>query len=367
MDEFASIRSWTGNRQSASWQRERGVILGIGDDAAVVELPGGQAGAAEAVWDTLLTVDTMVETIHFNSLTMLEEDIGYKALASNVSDIAAMGGIPRHALIAASVPRSFGSGRMQRVYDGLYACAEQYGVTVVGGDTTGAPSQLVLSITLTGVVERGRGLYRSGAQAGDAVFVTGPLGMSAGGLHYLLGLAEHHRELSERELAAAALELAKQHETDALVRAHRRPRPSVQAGRLLVQWGCCHALNDVSDGLASEAWEIAEASGLSLVLNEQQLPLSTSLRRYGERMGRKPLHWMLYGGEDYVLVGTMPEQAVNEMKEELNRHGIPLYRIGHVEAGSPGVWLEQSAGGERTALYKRGYNHFFESNGEQDV
>lgn len=362
MDEFASIRSWTDNRQSASWQREKGVIFGIGDDAAVVELHGGDEKADSPAWDMLMTVDTMVETIHFNSLTMQDEDIGYKALASNVSDIAAMGGIPRHAVITASVPRSFGSERMRRVYDGLYACAQQYGIAVVGGDTTGSPSQLVLSVTLTGVVERGRSLYRSGAQVGDAVFVTGPLGLSAAGLDYLLTLSKQQRSLSEPELAARALELAAEHGTEALVRAHRRPRPSVEAGRLLLRQGRCHALNDVSDGLASEAWEIAEASGLSLVLNEQLLPRSASMSRYGERTGKNPLDWILYGGEDYVLVGTMPKQAVGEMKEELNRHGIPLYPIGYTEAGVPGVWLERSER-ERMALYKRGYNHF-ESHGE---
>ncbi|WP_028563140.1 thiamine-phosphate kinase [Paenibacillus pinihumi] len=364
MDEFAGIRSWTENRQQKSWQQERGVVVGIGDDAAVVEATPGKGGTGStSSWQSLITVDTMVETIHFNDLTMLEEDVGYKALAANISDIAAMGGIPRHAVISVSVPPSYSPQRVKQIYDGLYACANQYGVAIVGGDTTSSPSHLVLAVTLTGIIESGRSVYRSGAQPGDAVFVTGLLGMSAAGLDYLMKLPEKYgKVVPYRELAATAQKMADTEGAGALVRHHRRPQPSVAAGRLLISQGACHALNDVSDGLASEAWELAESSQVSIVLSEHLLPRSASLLHYAEQTGKNPVDWMLYGGEDYVLVGTMPEADLEQAKEELNRQGIPLYRIGRVESGAPGVWMYGSDGGERTAILKRGYNHFSESN-----
>ncbi|WP_020618784.1 thiamine-phosphate kinase [Paenibacillus daejeonensis] len=355
LDEFGRIRHWTGNRQSPEWLAGQGVIIGIGDDTAVVDpLPPG--GGEPAEWQQLLAVDTMVETVHFLESTMTEADIGYKALASNVSDIAAMGGIPRHALISVSAPASWGPERMQRLYDGLYACAAEYGVAVVGGDTTSAPQHLVVSVTLTGAVERSHAITRAGAQPGDAVFVTGPLGMSAAGLHYLL--AEAGRPDSDDPLAAA--EAAG---TTALVRAHRRPQPSIQAGRWLAHRGTCTSLNDVSDGLASETWELAEASGVALVLEEERLPRAGSLSAYASRVGEDPLTWMLCGGEDYVLVGTIASSDAEAARTELNGLGIPFYVIGRVASGEGGASVSMettSASGtvRRSPVARRGYNHF---------
>lgn len=399
-------------------------MLGIGDDAAVVETPAAEDGEALR-W--VMAVDTMVETVHFNAVTMDDEDIGYKALAANVSDIAAMGGVPRHALVSVSVPASFGPERMRRLYDGLYACAERYGVAVIGGDTTSSPAHLVVAVTVAGTVEAGRDLRRSGARPGDAVFVTGPVGLSAAGLHWLSaagGLArgdaeagggrrddaeaearvdgagrtaaplsaEGMRPHAEAPAGAVAagrtavpLSAAEAAGTAALVRAHRRPEPSVRAARLLAGHGGCTSLNDVSDGLASEAWEIAEASGAAIVLREELLPRAGSLASYavsaGVGSGRDAaslaLDWMLYGGEDYVLLGTASASACEPLRALFNREGLPFYVIGGVEDGPAAVWLERAAavgGGQgrpgklggkagkrsiqRLALAKRGYNHF---------
>ncbi|WP_338044894.1 thiamine-phosphate kinase, partial [Paenibacillus lignilyticus] len=162
------------------------MVLGIGDDTAVVGLPPGESSGS---LEWLLAVDTMVETVHFNDATMGEADIGWKALAANVSDITAMGGVPRHALVSVSVPPAWGPARMRRLYDGLYACAEHYGVAVVGGDTTSSPLHLVVSVTVVGTAPAGKAIRRAGAQPGDAVFVTGAAGMAAAGLHALLAAA----------------------------------------------------------------------------------------------------------------------------------------------------------------------------------
>jgi thiamine-monophosphate kinase len=332
-DEFALIRGWTANRQPSDLLSRTGVLAGIGDDAAVVASPAGR--------DLLLAMDTMVEEIHFLPETMGDADVGFKSLAANVSDIAAMGGEPLHALVSVSVPPSWGPKRMQRLYDGLYACAEIYGVAVVGGDTTSSKTHLVVTVALTGSSLSGKALKRSGAEPDQLVFVTGPTGLSAGGLYGLLPRAGLSPVPAPPER---------------LVRAHRRPSPSVKAGRLLADnsWGT--SLNDVSDGLASEAWEIAEASGLRLVLQETALPLSGELAAYAAVCGKNPLDWVLYGGEDYVLLGTASRFDESAMKGAFREEGIPFFVIGETEAGEAGVWLETA--GKRKPLVKGGYNHF---------
>ncbi|REK71467.1 thiamine-phosphate kinase [Paenibacillus paeoniae] len=360
MDEFARIQYWTSERQSAHWQHSRGTVLGIGDDAAVLDFNSAQDGIV-GERRQLLVSDTMVEQVHFTEQTMRDEHIGYKALAANVSDIAAMGGVPLHAVVSVCVPATWGPERMKSIYDGLYACAEQYGVAIVGGDTTSSPAHLVISVSLTGAVEAGKEIMRSGARPGDVVFVTGPVGLSAGGLHVLQGASANKRHA----------EKVSDPDCRALVAAHQQPAPSILAGRLLLRSGICHSLNDVSDGLASEAWEIAEASGLRIVLEERLMPKSGSMSAYASSVGSDPLEWMLYGGEDYVLVGTMDRSGVTALKAEFHRHGLPFYVIGKTEEGSPGVewiplphgWNGRNSGVDemallRTSLPKRGFNHF---------
>ncbi|MHA6480598.1 thiamine-phosphate kinase [Paenibacillus sp. strain BS8-2] len=357
MDEFASIAHWTAHRQTADWQRSRGVSLGIGDDAAAVDLSGAGDGI-DGAKRLLLAVDTMVETVHFSDATMRDEDVGYKALAANVSDIAAMGGVPLHALVSVSVPRSYSPERMLRVYDGLYACAERYGVAVIGGDTTSSPERLVVSVTLTGTVEAGRELRRSGAKPGEAVFLTGAVGLSAAGLHLLLAEAGTAHAGGQHGVPAG-----ERRYRETLVAAHRQPAPSVRAGRLLLAGGCS-SLNDVSDGLASEAWELAEASGLRLVLHERQLPKSGSMSSYAGDSSMDALQWMLYGGEDYVLLGTIALDVVDNLRASFRAEGLPFFVIGETEAGPVGVELvraSSSNGGDReirVSIAKQGYNHF---------
>ncbi|QTH43756.1 thiamine-phosphate kinase [Cohnella sp. LGH] len=344
LDEFGRIRLWTEGRQKADFLSRAGVVCGIGDDAAVV---AGEGSGSE--W--LIAADAMVEQVHFLDETMGEADVGFKALAANVSDIAAMGGEPKFALVSVCVPPAWNEERMRRLYDGLYECAERYGVAVIGGDTTSAPRDLVVAVTAIGTVEAGRAIRRSGARSGQIVFLTGPTGLSAAGLHALqrIGAAEG----AERARLADLL-------PQRLVQAHRRPVPSVKAGRILAQMGWGASLNDVSDGVASEAWEIAEASQVKLVLKEKLLPLSGELTAYAGDNGLRAADLALFGGEDYVLLGTADKSCEQEMRERLRAEGIPLFVIGEVEAGQPGVELESADTGLRRPLAKRGYNHFSE-------
>ncbi|MFM1655686.1 thiamine-phosphate kinase [Brevibacillus sp. B_LB10_24] len=328
-DEFSLIREWT---KRGAQQAKGGLAVGIGDDAAVFTPPPGMQIVA--------CCDTMIETVHFLRETMQPEDIGYKSLVSNVSDIAAMGGIPRYALVSIGISSGWSPPECRRIYDGMYEACERYGVQIIGGDTVSAPDALYLSVTVFGEVESGHALLRSGARPGDAIFVTGPVGGSAAGLAMLLKAKADGVEVSQEWKALAAL--------------HQRPEAQVKAGRLLVASGHAGALNDVSDGLASELWEIAEASGVRLLIERDKIPLDRDVEAYAASIGQDPLAWALFGGEDYQLVGTAREAS--SIKEQFLASGLPLFWIGRVESGAPGVWIADQQG--TRPLEKGGYNHF---------
>ncbi|SDE30895.1 thiamine-monophosphate kinase [Paenibacillus sp. UNCCL117] len=342
VDEFSLIRLLTGDKQTNAFRHEDGVEVGIGDDAAVVHVnPGIQ-------W--VLTCDTMTEEIHFKPITMRDADIGFKAMGSAVSDIAAMGGRPRFALVALCLPKDSDVERVRRIYDGLYDCADRYGIAIVGGDTTSSAGGITISVTVIGEVKTGRALLRSSARPGDAVFVTGFLGRSAAGLEWLL----RQNTPSVQWGANFPPDIYAK-----LVAAHCRPLPQIEAGLALSQSGMCHALNDVSDGLSSEAWEIAEASGVGIDLIEEQIPIADELRDYAASVGRDPLEYVMGGGEDYELLGTVPAAQAEALRLKLAEAGLTLQLIGHVTDEHTGVRLVGNAG-EISELAKKGYNHFVE-------
>ncbi|URN96638.1 MAG: thiamine-phosphate kinase [Candidatus Pristimantibacillus lignocellulolyticus] len=346
MDEFSRILYWNKQRQDQSLKESLGVIVDIGDDAAVVSLPD-QVESKQKQYETLYTVDTMVEEIHFSSATTDYEHIGYKALASNLSDIAAMGGIPLHALIAISVPSHYSSDHINRIYNGIYECANRYKVAIVGGDTTSSPHSLTISITVIGIVESKKAILRSGAKAGDIVFVTGVPGQSAAGLHVL-----QHADKSQYQKSIV----------EPLIRAHQLPEPHLLAGRLLNASNECHALNDISDGLISELAEIAKASHVDITIDENQIPLSEHMSQYAA-LSRQPLFdWVLYGGEDYILVGTAAKEHFSSIQASFHEQQLQLYAIGVVEQGNGAVWIEswndQQQLKARNQIVNRGYNHF---------
>lgn len=336
-DEFELIRQWTEPYQSAALQKPLGVIVGIGDDAAVVELKSG--------FQLVLSCDTMVQDIHFNERTMQMADVGFKAMAAALSDLAAMGAIPRYALVSLTLPKSADLIISQQLYEGLYECADKYGVAIVGGDTTSSPGSWVITIQVIGEVEAGKALLRSSARPGDVVFISGYLGCSAAGLDYL----------NSKTLIKPSSN--QQDAIEHLIEKHRRPLPQILAGRVLLQSGCCHALNDISDGLASEAWEIAEASDVGILLDEMQIPVDPDLHAYADLTGKAVMDWILYGGEDYQLVGTVSPSQANSVKQEFERNQLYFQRIGVVTDLFSGVKLTKQEG-TTVEVPKKGYNHF---------
>ncbi|EIT84397.1 thiamine monophosphate kinase [Fictibacillus macauensis ZFHKF-1] len=325
-DEFAWIASITPKEH-----RQASLLEGIGDDAALVK------GSEEE--DQVVCLDTMVEGVHFTTDTMAPFHIGHKALAANISDVAAMGGIPRYYLVSIAVPASWSEEALGEIYKGMDTLAETYKMDLIGGDTVSTKGPLVLSITVIGSVESGKKLLRRNARPGDVVFMTGCAGDAAGGLALLLEHTRNHPfTLTEQ----------------ALVQAHQLPLPNVEAGRLLAEANVRVALNDISDGVASEATEIAESSGVKLTLVWDKLPKSIALQSYPQEQQEQ---WLLYGGEDYTLIGTMAQEDFSLIQQKAKDCNLSFIAVGKVEAGAPAVWLERSQQ-PIEALHKAGYNHF---------
>ncbi|WP_047152416.1 thiamine-phosphate kinase [Aneurinibacillus tyrosinisolvens] len=338
-DEFALISYLTAGRSIPEAVQSR-IVVGNGDDAAVVT---GKSG-----YDWVACCDTMVEEVHFKRKTMQPHEIGHKALASNVSDIAAMGGIPLFYLISLGVSPEWCEEELAGIYQGMERLASRYGMALIGGDTVAVPGPLTITVTVLGEVERNKPLLRSAAKPGDLVFLTGTVGDSGAGLDLLLQGKQSIKDEAKIE-----------EQWLPLIERHCLPEPQVAAGRILSQSGHRIALDDISDGVASEAWEIAQASGVSLVLDEQSVPLSEEMKRYAGHTGREPWPWVWYGGEDYQLIGCAPPEAQEELAEQFKRAGLPLYWVGQAVEGEAAVFLRQP-NGDKIPLHKKGYNHFNE-------
>lgn len=309
----------------------RTVETGIGDDAAVT--------APEAGFNIVTTVDTMVEGIHFTRETMPLEAIGYKALAVNVSDLAAMGSEPLYYLVAIAVPKTgWTQEETSAIYSGMDALASQLHMDLIGGDTVSTKDALVITVTAIGKIEADRRLLRSNAEPGDVLFVTGELGKSAYGLEHLL-------ERGEEAFDDAALA--------PYVQAHQYPVPQIEAGRLLAASGLRVSLNDISDGLGHEAKEIAEASGADVVIHWDKLPFPELFKQF-------PLErqedLVLYGGEDFQLTGTVPASGWPELKQRFAAEGVPLFPVGNIMKGAGRVYVERD--GIQEPVTKAGYHHF---------
>lgn len=324
-DEF----DWINERKPTQIFQER-LEVGIGDDAAVYR--------PLAQMNEIVCVDTMIEDVHFRKDTMNPFDIGFKALAANISDVAAMGGVPHFYVISIAVTPSWSEEELNELYRGMNELGARYHMDMIGGDTVSSRRDLMVSITVIGAVEEKQQLLRSSAEPGDIVFLTGPVGMSAAGLELLLERTKD-AAYSERE--------------QALIAYHQRPVPQVEAGRLLVEYGGRTALNDISDGLASECCEIAEASDVSIELDFSGLPVHEAMEQLEMQTMKKH---MFYGGEDFELVGTAPSSVWEELSSKFRKAGLALYAIGKVSAGNGEVFLQEN--GSRTRLEKSGYNHF---------
>jgi thiamine-monophosphate kinase len=312
--------------------RPERVVRGIGDDAAAFRSDGRLL--------SLITTDLLVERVHFLREAISGRDLGYKSLAVNLSDIAAMGGIAREAFVSIAIPENCELGYLDDIFLGMKALAAQYAVNILGGDTTGSFTDLIINIAVYGEVPETELLRRDAARAGDVVFTTGCLGDSRAGLHLIL----------DRTPADTP-------ELEALRTAHLRPEPHLREGRLLASIGGVRAAIDVSDGLSSDLAHIVEESRVGARLFADRLPVSDALRHYCARFGKSAIEYALSGGEDYVLLATVAAERADDLAGRFAAElGRPLHRIGTITADG-GMELVDADGSVRP-LSPAGWDHF---------
>lgn len=298
------------------------VRLGIGDDAAVLAVPAGK--------DLVVAIDTLVEGVHFPR-GAAAADIGWKALAVNLSDLAAMGASPAWALLSLTLPQA-DSAFVEGFIEGFVQLAQPHRLVLVGGDTTRGP--LTISVAVHGFVPPGKALARSGARAGDVVLVTGTLGDAAAGLHTL------QQPPRGDDGRASAREY--------LIERLNRPSPRVAAGIALRDHA--HACVDISDGLIADLGHICSASGVGAEIDAALLPRSSAL--LGLYDDATALQFALSGGDDYELCFCVPASRAAQVQADLSRVGGGATRIGRIMAGEgvrvrghDGSWLESAAAG----------------------
>jgi len=304
--------------------RRRDVVLGIGDDCALLKVPDGH--------ELAVSIDALVEGVHF-PLNTDPQAVGHKALAVGLSDLAAMGAEPAWATLALSLPEADESW-LQGFAAGLFALAGQFSLQLVGGDTVRGPR--VISLQLHGFVPEGEALRRDGAQAGDLIFVTGTLGDAGVGLEIALG---------QRRIAAADAEYLRQRLD--------RPTPRVAAGLALRT--LASAAIDISDGLAADLGHILKRSGVGARIELEQLPVSAALQRAVVATEER-YRYALSSGDDYELCFTVPPGQRAAVEQACQRLDCGCTCIGVIEA-EPGMRLQQ-ADGALWQLPASGFDHF---------
>jgi thiamine-monophosphate kinase len=312
--------------------------MGIGDDAAVIRDSPAR--------DWVVTTDLLIEDVHFSLDTTSFDDLGYKAAAANLSDIAAMGGSPAYLLMALAIPKTVSQSDISRLYQGLHRACRLHRVSLIGGDTSSSRDGLFLNITLIGEVARGRAILRSGAKPGDLLYISGTLGESLAGL-MLLGKAGARG--IRRGLAPA--------DRDRLIGRHRRPTPRVALGQVLASQRLATAMIDISDGLSGDLAHLCEESRVGALLDRSALPLSPALRRFGALARSSAESLALRGGEDYELLFTVPprhEEAVRRLGQRLR---MPLTKVGLIMPARSGI-KERDRHGNLKDLAVTSYRHF---------
>lgn len=317
------------------YKKSRRYPLGMGDDAAVRTTSGGER--------LVFTADAFVENIHFSLRYMTFQEVGYKAMAANVSDCAAMGATPDGALVQIVFPQD--SRRhalyksMVQLYKGLHAACMTWDFPIIGGNLSKGPCWII-DITLIGAAQRGAGiLKRKGAKKGDGVWVTGFPGSSAGGLAAILKWGQRKR-IPEKYAP--------------LVDRHIRPMPRIEIALALARDPRVHAMIDVSDGIAKECHTLAFENNLGIILEPDGVECSPEMRELARAMSKDCRDWFLYGGEDYeLLFAACPRFASAFLSR---KGGIPLRRIGSFTDRVKGVHFKDN-NGTIVTVAKSGWDH----------
>ncbi|MBO0800295.1 MAG: thiamine-phosphate kinase [Blastocatellia bacterium] len=326
-------------RRRAASRNPEDLILGIGDDAAILRERSGR--------EMLLSVDLLVEDVDFKLAYAVPRWLGHKSLAVSLSDIAAMGGTPRFSLLTLGLPRGdrVSQAFLEEFFAGYFALAEEHAVTLIGGDLSSTPDRLLIDSCVIGNSPAGQAIKRSGARPGDSIYVTGRLGAAAAGLQLL------RQGVSAKEAGENARSLEQ-----SAVRAHLRPEPRVAFGRRLVADGLAHALIDVSDGLAQDLAHLCRESGAGALIDYDSLPIAAEVSLIAQDRD-SALSLALNGGEDFELLFTAASAAAERLRETAGSCGLELSRIGEiVEGGGSEVLLRSK--GDLKPVSIRGFDHF---------
>jgi len=318
---LAEIVDITKNPKAVSWQH---LLIGIGDDAAVWQVDSEIQ---------LATTDSLVQDTHFDLNVTTWEELGWKAIAVNLSDVAAMGGAPKYALISLALPGELETDNVSNLYQGMAKIASRFGVAIVGGNIASA-SKTIINVTVLGSLESAAALNRSAAVPGDLIAVTGYLGLSAAGLRMLKKNLKFDADT-----------------TEILHRAHLMPMPRVDEGRILLHEGVKAAI-DISDGLISDLTHICRASKVSARVNQNALLIHPALEN---NFKSDYLQLALSGGEDYELLFTASARIINRVK---NTMPCPVTIIGEITVEKPWQVTLVDANGRDIPWQKAGWEHF---------
>ena len=305
-------------------------LRGIGDDAAVIlPSPGSRL---------LVTTDLLIEKVHFDLAHTLTRDLGYKSLTVNLSDIAAMGGVPRYAFLGLGLPAGLSRDFLNEFFAGWARASRRYETNLVGGDLSRAPA-VFIAVTVLGETLPAGFIGRDGARPEDGVFVSGYPGESALGWEYLS--RGKRRDPAGRRW----------------IRKHLVPEPRLRLGQELSRRKLAHSLMDLSDGLVLDLQRLARESRVAIEIEADRISLPAGFAASARKLGQDPLRLALTGGEDYELIFTAPPGKWSEVEKLSRRLKLPLQRIGRVKAGKPGVTVKVD-GKPNLSLSRGGYEHF---------
>lgn len=301
------------------------IEIGLGDDAAAIDMDDEYL---------VVTTDMLVERIHFPSGTPVER-MGHKAVVVNLSDLAAMGAEPLALVFSIGAPKNTEVYFMEKLLETMEASAQNYGANLVGGDLNES-DDLIISGTAFGRVPKNQLLTRSGAEVGNSVVVTGELGMASAGTKIVLD--QMGREGNEK-----------------LVKAFTDPVPRIKVGKILSESGAATSAIDLTDGLASNLWQLSRMSEVKLLIRWEKLPINLKVREFVKKHDLDLDDFVLYGGEEFELLSTIRKDKLKTVEEKIQAEGVRITAIGEVIEGK-GVQLQRR--GKTEEMPDRGYEHF---------
>ncbi len=320
--------------------------VGIGDDCAVIRTSSGK--------ELLITTDSHVEDIHFSLSQSPPEMIGEKSVSVSVSDIAAMGGVPKALFLNLGFPPQLEWRSVSKIILGIDRTCRRYCIPILGGDTCATLRKVFISITVLGEMKNGSPVLRCGARVGDILFLSGTLGASALGLHLLQRMEKQKRGAAMRKIVKSRRDMLLARRA---IRMFQRPIPHIDEGRFFAEQGIATAMIDLSDGFSMDLHALCRESGVGGIIHESKIPIDISVLHFTKTQ-REAMQLALSGGEDYCLLIAIPKRKSDSAERQFEKYmKRRLFRVGEVVEAARGIKII-SARGNSHPLLKTGYEHF---------